>query len=206
MYIWSENVAERGAQEIASCLKIYLKNHITKVTKHIILYSDSCVGQNRYIQVTLLLKHFLASSSIDFIEQNFFFSGNSYNSCDRYFGSIEKERKLHKIINDPNHWIDIIKESKQNYPKFEVTKMQTTDFVTSQELQQLIVNRKVDMHKEKINWLKIRSTKLDREKPFHLYIIYEDEKVREVSIAKKKISVAHFKNVQYIYLPELKFF
>ena len=110
----------------------------------------------------------------------------SYNSCDRYFGLIEKERKLHEIINDPNHSIDIIKKSKKNYPKFEVTKMQTTDFVTSQELQQLIVNRKVDMHKEKINWLKIRSTKLNRENPFHLYIIYDDEKIREVSIAKKK--------------------
>ena len=50
--------------------------------------------------------------------------------------------------------------------------MQTIDFVTSQELKKLIVNWKVDIHKEKI-----RSTKLDREKPFHLHIIYDDEKV-----------------------------
>ena len=54
----------------------------------------------------------------------------------------------------------------------------------------------LEIHKEKIKWLKIRSTKLDREKRFHLYIIYDDEKIREVSIAKEKISEADLKNVQ----------
>lgn len=200
MYVWSENIAGRGGQEIASCMRKHLANYIPANTKRVILYSDCCGGQNRNIKITLLLKHFLANSSIELLEENFFLSGHSYNSCDRNFGLIEKERKLHETVSTPDEWIKIIKETKKNPPIFEVTRMQSSDFFSSNELQKLIVNRKVDVEKEKINWMKIRTIKLDKKNPFFLYILHDDGILHEVSIEKKNTTAEQFKDVKLSHL------
>lgn len=142
MYVWSENVASRGGQEVASCLLKHFQNNLPETVKHVILYSDSCGGQNRNIKVALILKHFLASSNLDLIEQKFFLSGHSFNSCDQNFGYIEKEQRKYETIYDPDHWVDIIKNTRKTEPKFNVTKMEAKDFFTSQDLQQVITNRK----------------------------------------------------------------
>lgn len=47
MYVWHESMASRGSQEIGSCLLYHLKKHVTDDTRTIVLYSDSCSGQNR---------------------------------------------------------------------------------------------------------------------------------------------------------------
>lgn len=192
MYVWSENVAGRGAQDIASCIRKHLLNYLPDPIEHLTLYSDSCRGQNRNIKMTHMLKHYLASSEIDLIEQKFFLSGHSYNSCDRNFGLIEKERRKHEIVNSPDHWIEIINKTKKKEPTFEVTKMRSNDFFTSQELQKLIVNGKVDEKKNKINWLKTRTIKLDKEKPFYLYMVYDDKLQRRVDIGKKNVTEEQF--------------
>lgn len=97
MYIWSENIASRGGQEIGSCLVEHLKNHIPQNTKTVKLYSDACGGQNRNIKLTLMLKKFLhdllPDTSLESIQQKYFVPGHSYNSCDRCFGLIEKAKK-----------------------------------------------------------------------------------------------------------------
>jgi hypothetical protein len=53
MNVWSENIASRGAQEIGSCLLKHIDNFIPPQVKHLILYSDSCGGQNRNIKMSL---------------------------------------------------------------------------------------------------------------------------------------------------------
>lgn len=121
-------------------------------------------------------------------------SGHSHNSCDRNFGLIEKERKKHEIVNSPDHWIEIIKGTKKKEPTFEVTKMEPNDFFTSQDLQILIVNRKVD--EKKINWLKTRTIKLDKEQLFYLYMFYDDELLRRVDIRKKNVTPQQFKETE----------
>lgn len=123
MYVWNESVASRGGQEIGSCLIDHLKNHLDESVENLILYSDSCGGQNRNIKVTLLLKHFLASSHLSSITQKFFVSGHSYNSCDRCFSIIEKAKKLIDVVATPDDWLKIIKDSKQKQPVFVVKKM-----------------------------------------------------------------------------------
>ena len=55
-HVWIEGEAGRGAQEVGSCLRKYIENNITNVVENIILWSDSCGGQNRNIKITLLFK------------------------------------------------------------------------------------------------------------------------------------------------------
>lgn len=90
-----------------------MPNEATKI----ILYSDSCGGQNKNIKLTLLLKKYLhdlpPDNPLQSIEQEYFVSGHSYNSCDRCFGVIEKHRKTKGDIYTPNDWIILINEAKK---------------------------------------------------------------------------------------------
>ena len=69
MYVWSENIASRGAQEIGSCLLLYLQKIIQPSIKKIIMYSDSAGGNNRNIKMILFLKKFLQASELVSITQ-----------------------------------------------------------------------------------------------------------------------------------------
>lgn len=80
--------------------------------------------------------------SIQSIEEKYFVSCHSYNSCDRFFGIIEKHRKTVAEIYTPNDWINLIGNAKKNEPNFTVYNTQAADFVSSMNLQAMIVNRK----------------------------------------------------------------
>lgn len=56
MYVWDESIASRGSQEIGSCILQHVKKVVSKQTEKIIFWSDSCLGQNRNINVALLMK------------------------------------------------------------------------------------------------------------------------------------------------------
>lgn len=193
MHVWAENEASRGGQEIASCLIKYFQTHLPKSAKHVILYSDSCGGQNRNIKMTLMLKYFMASSDLDLIEQKFFLSGHSYNSCDRSFGLVEKNKtRNYEIIATPDEWIEVILTAKKAEPKFSVTKMNARDFFSSKNLEKMIVNRKKNRMNEKISWLKFRSIIYDKEQLFTIFI-RDDEGTRQViNIQKRGISEETF--------------
>lgn len=192
MYVWSENQAGRGGQEIGSCIINHLKNHIPQNTSRIVMYSDRCGGQNRNIKLTMLLKKYLHDltndDALESIEQKYFVSGHSYNSCDRSFGLIEKQQKNSPKIYTPSDWVDVITATKKTEPKFHVTVMQTNDFVSSSELLTLIVNRKKDIDGVKFNWLNIRAIKYEKNNPFMLQILCDDDSALKVNIRRKNVS------------------
>lgn len=91
MYIWHEAMASRGPEEITSYLIYHFNHYLPEICRHIILYSDSCGGQNRNIKTFVMLSQFLEKNAkLQSITQHFFRSGHSYNVCDRKFGIIEK--------------------------------------------------------------------------------------------------------------------
>lgn len=204
MYVWSENVASRGGQEVASCLLKHLKSSVAENTKHVILWSDSCGGQNRNIKVTLLLKKFLSESQLDVIEQKFFVPGHSYNSCDRCFSLIEKHKRFVGDIYIPDEWIQAIVESRKSEPKFQVTKMMAKDFVSSQPLEKLIVNRKKDVRNDKINWFGFRVIRYSRDDLFR-FIAEENGVPKLINIQRKGVDLSNFIRTEMICLyPEGK--
>lgn len=192
MYVWSENVASRGGQEIGSCLLKHLKNHISNETKKVILNSDSCGGQNRNIKLTLFLKFFLSeNSTVETIEQKFFVSGHSFNSCDRCFSLIERHKRFVGDVYTPADWIKVINESKVSEPKFHMTTMLPEDFFSSSDLEKMIINRKVDVQKSKINWFGFRKIRYNKNDIFH--IIAEQNGVwKSINIQRKGIDEATF--------------
>lgn len=131
MYVWNEAIASRGSQEVASCLHKHFMKYIPKDTQKIILRSDACSGQNRNIKMALMLKKFFCmweQPELASIEQHFYVSGHSYNSCDRSFALIEKQKKITENIYVPEHWMNVIRQAKKTEPKFVVVEMSKNDF------------------------------------------------------------------------------
>lgn len=189
MYVWSENVASRGSQEIGSCLVKHLNEHLPKETKNLLLYSDSCGGQNRNIKLALTLEKFLLlHDTLDSIEQNFFVPGHSFNSCDRSFAVIENAKKKANGIYTPDQWISLIECAKINEPKFMVTKMSSEDFLSTCELEQMITNRKIDEDKNKINWLHFRSIRYSKKEP----LVLVANKMARINLKRKGIDEKSF--------------
>lgn len=201
MYNWNESTASRGSQEIGSCLYKHFIKFVPKDTQNIILWSDACSGQNRNIKMALMLKKFLCMSDypdLTSIEQHFFVSGHSYNSCDRSFGLIEKQKRMTESIFVPEHWINVMKQAKKNEPKFVVVEMLKNDFFSSKPLEMLIINRKITTSGEKINWLKVQKITYERFSPFMLdFVNYGADSTITVSLQKK----CTFENFSSVELP-----
>lgn len=192
MYVWDESIASRGAQEVSSCLLKHFASYVPSETKRIILYSDSCGGQNRNIKTTMILKKCLDSwpfDGLESIEQRFYLSGHSYNSCDRCFGVIEKQKKSTERILIPKHWENVIAQAKKSEPKFSVIKMEKEDFLSSVQLEKAITNRKTTMNGEKVNWMNIQKIVNNRSDPFILsfenYSVYSTPPVH-ISLRKRE--------------------
>ena len=67
MNVWDETTASRGAQEIASCLRKYLTSNGNQGNKtELILWSDSCGGQNRNIKMALMLLQLVQDPTMPF--------------------------------------------------------------------------------------------------------------------------------------------
>lgn len=194
MYVWPESMASRGAQEVASCMIRHLRENLPKNTKRLILNSDSCYGQNRNIKLALILKKFIDSwpyPDLNSIEQRYFIVGHSYNSCDRCFGLIEKQKKKTENIFIPAHWINVMRQAKKTDPKFIVTEMRNEDFIASDPLQSLIVNRKKSVNGQKISWNKFQSIIYDRASPFILKakeVSQIEAPTIEISLQRKGVS------------------
>lgn len=88
-YVWDEMIASRGSQEIASCLIKHIKTASNK--EKIIIYSDTCIGQNRNIKLALYLLKLVQSNDITtkIIEQKLLISGHSFLPNESIFGSVE---------------------------------------------------------------------------------------------------------------------
>ncbi|KAK6182763.1 hypothetical protein SNE40_010374 [Patella caerulea] len=91
-YTWNESEGKRGTNEIASALTCWLLEKDREGYTRVILYSDSCGGQNRNRLMCTALIHFLCNAkNIKIIEQKFFETGHSQNECDSMHSCIERQ-------------------------------------------------------------------------------------------------------------------
>lgn len=83
---------------------------------HLILYSDSCSGQNRNQYLNAGLLHALKTSrNIETIEQRFLESGHTQMECDSMHSTIEQAKKRTSIF-IPSQWDTIITMARKKKP------------------------------------------------------------------------------------------
>lgn len=128
-YIWNETIAKRGANEISSCIFkciMELPIHV----KHVILYSDSCPGQNRNSYICAMFEKVLEDhQTIELIDHKFLVVGHTHMECDTVHSQIEKKKK--KCVNSihhPHDWATLIATTNHKYIAIEMVQDQYFDF------------------------------------------------------------------------------
>ena len=139
------------------------------------IYSDACGGQNRNIFLVCLWMHIVASDEYSFteIDHKFMISGHSFLPNDRDFGQIEQSRKKVMQIYVPEDWENVVRQARRKNP-FMVSRMKREDFVSLKPLKAVIVNRIVNIHGAKVEWLKIHWIAVSKEQPLQFCYRYSN--------------------------------
>lgn len=112
-FTWTEDVANRGSNEIASCLfrfcKLLKEEH--PEIEQLIVWSDSCAGQNKNFVILGLYEYLILNGFFKIIDHKFPEVGHSYLDSDRDFGRIEKVIRKHQNIFIPDQYRNIIQSA-----------------------------------------------------------------------------------------------
>jgi len=137
--VWAENTAGRGGNEIASGLVNILENVVrdnAEIVK-IIVWSDSCVPQNRNSFMAFALSSFLSKNpNIQLIEQKFCEPGHSsIQEVDNVHSNIERSMSTAEFFTPIAVirllvWVD----RKKEYKVLQMTKSRFFDFKASASL------------------------------------------------------------------------
>lgn len=186
--LWIEGQAGRGAQEVGSCIKKYVRDKVPETVKRLILWSDSCGGQNRNIKIILILKCVLEENKfLESIQLKFLISGHSFLPNDSDFGDIECAIKRQQKVYSPQDYANIIKGCRKKNP-IGVSFLKKDDFLCTGKIEKQITNRKKDVKEDKINWFLIKEIKIEQDKPYSIFIknVHNAADYSEVNIKKRQ--------------------
>ncbi|XP_050298051.1 uncharacterized protein LOC126737272 isoform X1 [Anthonomus grandis grandis] len=156
-FIWTEAIAGRGAQEVGSCLKKIIDNYLVQGKEELILWSDSCGGQNRNIKIVWLLKAILETHPcLKTIYFKYLIPGHSFLPNDTDFGKIERSLKYQIRLYTLNEFKQVLENcSKKN--KFVTCEMTKDDFLGTLQIEKSITNRKTTLILRKLAGLELES-------------------------------------------------
>lgn len=142
MYVWNESIGNRGSDEVASCLLLYVEQNYNQLEngqqRTLVFWSDRCRGQTNNFMMICLFQLLIARRIFSRIEQKFLVTGHSYLPCDQLFGLIEKEKKK-SIVIVPTQWIDVLRSTKiPGSTPFIVREMNQNDLISLEPLLALI--------------------------------------------------------------------
>lgn len=127
-YTWTESEANRGSNDIASLIiKFLTMIDETGGVHRVILYSDTCGGQNRNkVVITAILSFLATSRNIKRVTQKFFEKGHSHMECDSMHSCIEGEGSKGEV-ELPSDYITIMKAARKSGSPYRVTEICHSD-------------------------------------------------------------------------------
>lgn len=139
-FLWDETTAQKGSNEINSCLYKWFQENKDAGFRHLRIFADNCVGQNKNLYVVLNCMRLVQSGELDTVTIEFMVAGHSFLPCDRTFGNIEKKVKKRSIVNCPAEYAEIIRTSTKD--GVNVFRMTSSDFFDFKDLKKLVKERK----------------------------------------------------------------
>lgn len=166
-YFWHEAIANRGANEIATCLLDYLSSFC--VNKDVIFYSDNCVGQNKNKFIVTMYLYAIAKVNIKSITHKFLTVGHTQNEGDAMHSTIERQKK--KVLRTgpiyvPAQWPVIIRCARKEGKPYNVREMSTEEFYDFKDLSSKMgKNFTKTTTDKKVIWNDIQAIKVDKNSP-----------------------------------------
>lgn len=187
-YMWHEAEGGRGANQIATALYEELMNLPDEV-KHVILYSDTCGGQNKNSHVSVM---FLAvmqrKATLQVIDHKFMVSGHSHMECDVDHGLIEKKKKKSEYpISHPYDWFQLVRTvgKKKTFIVNEMTHDKFLDFASL--LKNQLVLRKKNSEGNLFKWQEVKWLRYTQApgKVYYKTSLQENEPFKIVSFLRR---------------------
>lgn len=181
--VWSEGICGRSGNDIASAIVRILESILQdfSCTEHIILWSDSCVPQNKNkILTSALLRVMYENHNIKTITQKFSEPGHSQiQEVDAVHSAIDRFLKL-KEIHSPLNLISYLENYRSQKVKLKIIKMLPSDF----KMFSVIASK---LSFDGIPFSKIKSIKYDQNNLFALQykISFSKDKFESVCLIKK---------------------
>lgn len=132
LYVWDETCGKKGSDETSSSLESYIESIISKGVKKIIIYSDSCGGQNKNkflftMYYALALRHEVT------IIHRYLEKGHTQMECDSVHARVEKKIKKEDIF-APSQYYGFMKSAKVKKPKYTVHELKQSNIFNYRDL------------------------------------------------------------------------
>ena len=120
-YRWDESIAKRGADEIASCVHHFLFKEISKDVEEVVIWSDTCGGQNRNPFLSAVILNIIddESNSIKLVTLKYFETGHSDSEVDNIHSALETAVKTVEIFS-PNEYVTLTKVARKAQPNIPI--------------------------------------------------------------------------------------
>ncbi|XP_067612620.1 uncharacterized protein [Eurosta solidaginis] len=163
-YIWHEVIAKRGANDIGSCIFKCLMS-LPESISHVIMYSDSCPGQNRNSYISAMFEQVIEKHpSIAVIDHKFLVVGHTHLECDSVHAQIERKKKnMSGSIQHPHDWANLIAATSSKYVVHEMKQEEFFDF--SALLKMNYTWRTTNAKGDKFEWKNVRWMRYEKQKP-----------------------------------------
>lgn len=194
-FVWHEGEANRGANEIASCLLSFLKEKSRERENNfeVIFYSDNCCGQNKNKYVIGLYTYALETiPNLLSITHKFLIKGHTQNEGDSVHSTIEKQIKLSLKagpIYTPAHYAQIIRDSKKKAPFYNVLELCHKDFLDFKNFTSHIGNNfNTNDEGEVISFSDIKVLKVYKHKlgSFDYKLSYAEKSFKTITLRRRK--------------------
>ena len=167
MSLLVRRIAKRGSREIASCLRKILEKKDKEGLMKIVLFSDSCIGQNKNSVVIASFINFLETSrSTVEIVINYFEPGHGQNSGDSIHATCEREiretSQVEGTVHVPSHIVPCLARACKHRP-YEVVQIDQKDVLDWKSYAEKIGIRKARQNIEdegELDWKRMKSMKL----------------------------------------------
>lgn len=134
-YIWGETQGKRGGDEIATILQKYIADvDNRKSVKILILYSDSCPGQNKNrIVLAAIHNALLMSENLETIQMNYLLPGHTEMTVDSIHSTIESSVR-NTIVWAPSQWLTVCQLARKEPKPYQVETLSHVDFKNFEDL------------------------------------------------------------------------
>ena len=170
-YIWNETLANRGSNEISSCVFDFFQKMVAKGVKSITTYSDNCSGQNRNRYFIAMLWYSHKILKLKTVKHKFLEKGHTQNENDSVHSTIEQASKNISLYTTAQ-FATIVQMARRKHP-YTVTEMTFDNFFDFKLMETNIKNLDIDENGNKIKWKEIRQIEFNDEKPNCLMVKYD---------------------------------
>lgn len=188
-YLWNEDQAKRGANEITTCVYQFLiENCLNKET---IFYSDNCSGQQKNKFMATLNLYAVTYLNIPSITHKYLIVGHTQNEGDSVHSVIEKQKtRILKggSIYSPQQWVTVIQSAKKTGKPFKVHELNYENFINFKQLTSNIGNNfNKNTLGQKVLWNDLKVIKVSKKHPDRLFYktSYEQLDFGEIIVMNK---------------------